>query len=71
MNLQASIVLGVVFGLLAGACAFVIRFSEYKRNWAFTGKPVHQALRDALVTLLVFFAAALVLPWLFQMAVGK
>ena len=70
MNLQASIVLGAVFGLLAGACAFVIRYSEYKRNWAFAGNPLHQALKDASVTFVFFFLAALLLPWLFSMVAG-
>lgn len=71
MNVQASLVIGAVFGLLAGACAFVIAYAEYKRNWAFTGNAVTQSLRTALVTFLVFFVAALILPWLFRMAVGR
>jgi H+/Cl- antiporter ClcA len=71
MNLQASIVLGLVFGLLAGACAFVIAYSEYKRNWAFAGNAVHQALRTAAVTFLLFFLAGIVLPWIFTMAVAR
>ena len=57
---------GVVFGLLAGACAFVIAYSEYRRNWSFTGSAVRMALRTAVVTFLVFFLASLLLPWIFQ-----
>jgi hypothetical protein len=57
---------GVVFGLLAGACAFVIAYSEYRRNWSFTGSAVRMALRTAVVTFLVFFLAGLLLPWIFQ-----
>jgi hypothetical protein len=57
---------GLVFGLLAGACAFVIAYSEYRRNWSFTGSAVRMALRTAVVTFLVFFLAGLLLPWIFQ-----
>jgi uncharacterized membrane protein required for colicin V production len=71
LNLPASLVFGAVFGLLAGACAFVIAYSEYKRNWAFTGNAVYQSLRTALVTFLVFFVAALILPWVFRMVVAR
>jgi hypothetical protein len=66
LNFAASVALGIVFGLLAAACAFVIRYSEYKRNWAFAGNPLHQALRDSAVTFVFFFLAALLLPWLFR-----
>jgi hypothetical protein len=69
MNLQTSILFGAVFGLLGGACAFVIAYAEYKRNWAFTGNATAMALRSAVVTFLVFFLAAIVLPWLFAIAV--
>ena len=71
MNFSSSIVLGIVFGLLAGACAFVIRYSEYKRNWAFHGNPLYQALRDSAVTFVFFFLAALLLPWLFSAVAGQ
>jgi hypothetical protein len=59
--------LGLVFGLLAAACAFVIAYSEYRRNWSFTGSAVGMALRTAFVTFLLFFLAGLLLPWVFQM----
>lgn len=71
MNFATSLVVGTVFGALAGACAFLIAYSEYKRNWAFTGNAVHQSLRTALVTFLVFFFAALILPWLFRMVAAR
>jgi len=66
VSLGLSLVLGGVFGLLAAACAFVISYSEYRRNWSFTGSAVRMALRTALVTFLVFFLAGLFLPWIFQ-----
>ena len=70
MNLQTSILFGAIFGLLSGACAFVIAYAEYKRNWSFTGNATAMALRSAVVTFLVFFLAAIVLPWIFTIAVG-
>ena len=71
MNLAASAALGVVFGLLGGACAFVIAYSEYRRNWSFTGNAVHMALRSAAVTFLVFFLATLILPQIFSALSGR
>jgi len=66
-----NVVLGLVFGLLAGASAFVIAYAEYKRNWAFSGNPVHHALRTALVTFVFFFLAGVLLPWLFQLVAAR
>jgi multisubunit Na+/H+ antiporter MnhG subunit len=57
--LELSAVLGVVFGLLAAACAFVISYNEYKRNWSFRGSATKMALRSALVTFVFFFLAAI------------
>ena len=67
MNLELSAALGVVFGLLAAACAFVISYGEYKRNWNFRGSAVNMALRSAAVTFAFFFAAALLLSVIFRM----
>jgi hypothetical protein len=69
MNFAMSAALGVVFGLIAGACAFVIAYSEYKRNWSFSGNAVHMALRSALMAFAFFFLATLILPWIFRMVV--
>ena len=66
MNLTTRAGLGLVFGLLAGALAFVIAYSEYRRNWSFTGNAVLMALRTALSAFLLFFLATLVLPWVFE-----
>jgi len=57
--------IGLVFGALAGACAFVIAYGEYKRNWSFSGSATRMALRSALVAFLFFFVAAIVIQWLF------
>jgi hypothetical protein len=71
MSLAFSVLLGGVFGILAGACAFVIAYSEYKRNWSFTGNATRMALRSAFVTFLVFLAAGILLPWIFQQVVSR
>jgi hypothetical protein len=67
MNLELSAALGVVFGLLAAACAFVISYAEYKRNWSFRGSATRMALRSAVVTFFFFFLAALGLGVVFRM----
>jgi hypothetical protein len=67
VDLQLSATLGVVFGALAAACAFVISYGEYKRNWNFRGNATHMALRSALVTFLFFFAAAVALGYAFRL----
>jgi hypothetical protein len=69
VNLELSASLGVVFGLLAAACAFVISYAEYKRNWSFRGSAVNMALRSAAVTFAFFFAAAMLLSVIFRMVV--
>ena len=66
MNLELSAVLGLVFGMLGGACAFVISYGEYKRNWSFRGNAPLMALRSAAVTFAFFFAAAMALGALLQ-----
>lgn len=67
MNLYLSAALGVVFGVLGGACAFVISYAEYKRNWSFRGNATAMALRSALVTFVFFLLAALVLGAAFRL----
>jgi hypothetical protein len=66
MNLELSAALGVTFGLLAGACAYVISYAEYKRNWSFRGSATKMALRSALVAFLFFFLAAIALLAIFR-----
>ena len=66
MILELSAVFGLVFGLLAAACAFVISYGEYKRNWSFRGSASRMALRSALVTFAIFFLAATLLGLIFQ-----
>ena len=67
MNLPLSAALGVVFGVLAAACAFVISYGEYKRNWNFRGSAVKMALRSAAVTFAFFFLAAMFLAVIFRL----
>ena len=67
MNLELSIVLGVVFGVLAAACAYFISYAEYKQNWSFRGSAAKMALRSALVTFVFFLIAAIVLGAVFRL----
>jgi hypothetical protein len=67
VDLQLSAALGVVFGLLAAACAFVISYGEYKRNWNFRGSPTKMALRSAAVAFVFFFLAAIALAFAFRL----
>ena len=69
MNLELSAVLGLVFGMLGGACAFVISYGEYKRNWSFRGSASRMALRSALVTFAFFFLAAMILGLILRLVV--
>jgi hypothetical protein len=69
VNLALSASLGAAFGLLAAACAFVISYGEYKRNWSFRGNASMMALRSALVTFVFFFLAAIALGFVFQLVV--
>ena len=71
MTLAASAALGLLFGSLGGACAFVIAYSEYRRNWSFTGNAAHMALRSAAVTFLFFLLATLILPQIFRAVAGR
>jgi hypothetical protein len=67
MNLELSAALGATFGLLAAACAFVISYSEYKRNWSFRGSATRMAMRSAAVAFAFFFLASLALALIFQL----
>jgi hypothetical protein len=66
VDLYLSAALGTAFGLLGAACAFVISYGEYKRNWSFRGNATHMAMRSALVTFLFFLIAAIGLGVIFQ-----
>ena len=67
MNLELSAGLGLVFGLLAAACAFAISYGEYTRNWSFRGSASKMALRSALATFAFFFLAAILLGLVFRL----
>ena len=66
MSLELSAALGLVFGVLAAACAFTISYAEYKRNWSFRGSATMMALRSAAVTFAFFFLTAMLLSVIFR-----
>jgi hypothetical protein len=59
MTVQLTCILGLTFGLLAAACAYVISYGEYKRNWSFRGNAATAALRPAGVAFVYFFLGSL------------
>ena len=59
MYIELTIILGLTFALLAAACAYVISYAEYQRNWSFRGSARTMALRSAAVTFVFFFLGAL------------
>ena len=71
MNLELSAALGLAFGALAAAAAFVISYAEYKRNWSFRGSATKMALRSAAVAFVFFFGAALLLAVAFQYVAAR
>ena len=57
--LVISIVIGIVFGLVAAASAFVITWHEYEKH-KFTGKRLfRQAFQAAIFTFIVFLLLSL------------
>jgi hypothetical protein len=56
----------LLFGLLAGACAFVISYGSYQNQFMDTRMPRRLALQTAGVTFLFFFAATVALPLIFS-----
>ena len=67
-NQVTFVVIGVVFGSLAGLCAFFIAYAEHRQRMrALTEKsPEELATRTAIVTFLFFFLASCALPWILQ-----
>jgi hypothetical protein len=53
--------------VLAAACAFVISYAEYKRNWSFRGNASPMALRSASVTFVFLFMAVLAVGLLLRL----
>jgi len=57
--------IGVMFGALAGACAYVISLNEYRqRMLRMDQHPRRMALGTAIATFLFFFVASIVLYFL-------
>jgi hypothetical protein len=65
--LELGVVMGLAFGLLAGACAFAISYAEYKRNWSFHGSAAKMAFRSALIAFAFFFLAGIGLVTVLRM----
>ena len=67
-NQSTFVVIGVVFGSLAGLCAFFIAYAEHRQRMRAPteASPERQATRTAIVTFLVFFLASCALPWILQ-----
>ena len=67
-NFPTFAIIGVIFGSLAGLCAFFIAYAEHRQRMrAPTEKsPEQLATRTAIVTFLFFFLAACALPWILQ-----
>jgi hypothetical protein len=63
-SLSVFAIIGVLFGSLAAACAFVIAYAEYERHFPGRARPLRMALQAALVTFAFFVLASLLLPWL-------
>ena len=60
--LPMFLVIGVVFGALAAACAYVIAYHEYRqRMLRLDQNPRRMALSTAFVTFVVFLGASIVL----------
>ncbi len=59
--------IGLIFGALASACAFVISYGSYHNQFMDTRTPMRLALHTAGVTFVFFFVACTLLPWVFGM----
>lgn len=63
--LPLFLMLGVVFGGLAAACAFIISYTELRRRFLRPDQnPRRMALQTAAVTFAFFIVAALVLSFI-------
>ena len=59
-----SIVIGIIFGLLAALAAFVITWNEYEKH-KFTGKRLFmQAFQTAIFTFLIFLVLSVLIGFL-------
>jgi len=67
-NQVTFVIIGVVFGSLAGLSAFFIAYAEHRQRMrAPTEKsPEQLATRTAIVTFFFFFLASCALPWILQ-----
>ena len=64
--LAISIVIGIVFGLLAAASAFVITWHEYEKH-KFTGKRLFkEAFQAAIFTFIVFLILSFIIGFVLK-----
>ena len=54
MSFGAAVLVGTAAGLLAGTCAFLISYGEYKHHFWEKGKPRRMAWQTAVSTFVVF-----------------
>lgn len=59
---------GSLFGALAGACAFIIAYAEYRRHYPDKRRPLLLSAEMAVAAFAFFFIASLLLPWLLRFA---
>jgi integral membrane sensor domain MASE1 len=62
-NLWLPLILGSIFGVLAGASAYIITYQEYIRHFPDKARPRQMALRMALVAFL-FFVISILVVWI-------
>jgi len=67
-NLATFVIVGVIFGSLAGLSAFYIAYAEHRQRMRAPTErsPEQLAARTAIVTFLFFFLASCALPWILQ-----
>ncbi len=63
-SLTLFILLGAIFGLLAGASAYVISYEEYKKHFLGGKEPFKIAFRMAIVAFFFFFGLSVVVGYI-------
>ena len=67
-NFPLFVIVGVVFGSLAGVSAYLIAYHEYRRQFLPPDGPsaAQRARRTGIVTFLFFLIASCALPWMLE-----
>ncbi|HUO55845.1 MAG TPA: hypothetical protein VMU27_00185 [Candidatus Paceibacterota bacterium] len=70
MSIELFILLGVIFGFLAGLIAFLITFNEWKKHtfegWQLWREPLARGLVTFLFFFLLSIALGFILPFVVQ-----